>query len=244
MPSLGAPDAPSMPGATPGRRVSGGMPRITFFEWREIVIGPLRAVTPKEGQEVKNLSEAEHVREALGLMDAARRGDTRPVLIYFHWPHEDATHGRVSDALCSRILNDEDVARWGKLFRCVQVDMGQSEEKFSALAGAGSEPSFVVMDSAGKIVARIEAEKSSVKLRKALEAAIDRVPAYRKEIQRRLKEQEAQLDEARRLEKADDLEEALKLVDQVRFSDLRIGKHYDRAMAYGQTLAQKLESSR
>ncbi len=249
MPTLAPPDtpggtpAPSMPGATPGRRASGSAPRLTFFEWREVVIGPLRAVTPKEGEDVRVLTEAEHVLEVLGVPAARLRRDLRPVLVYFHWPHEDPEHGRLSDALCGRLLNDEEVARWGKLFRCVQVDMGQSDARLAALAGAGAEPAFVVLDATGTRVTRIAAPKSSVKLRKALEDAVGRVPGMRKDLDRRLREQEEQLEEARRLEKADRLKEALELVDAVRFSDLRVGKHYDRAFSYGQTLAQRLESA-
>jgi len=233
-----------MPGATPGRRVSGSMPRLTHFRWSEVTIGPLRNVTPQDGETVRNLTPAEHVRESLGIPAAQRRGDERPTLVYWHWPHEDERWGKLSDTLCGRILNDEQVARWGMLYRCVQVDMGASDVPMLKRAGAPEEPGFALIDADGKIVVRIEAEKSSVKLAKALEDGLARFAAYRKAVEKRLKEQERDLDEAKRLDKAGELEEALKLVDAIRFGDLRIGKCYEAAWSYGQTLAQRVENAK
>jgi hypothetical protein len=140
-------------------------------------------------------------------------------------------------------MNDEASARWSKLFRCVQVDMGETEAEYAALVGAGKGPSIVALDTDMKVVVDIPAAriKSGTKLRKALEAAFRKFPAYRKKIDAQVAEQARWLKKAKKLEKAGEEEEALKLVDKIRFGDVRIGPEWDKAYAYGLKLAQKLE---
>src|SRR5688572_29353413 len=94
----------TLPGGTPGdmssggggatpRRVSGGMQRSTHFEWFEAKVGPQRAITPKDGEQVKELTPIEHVRACLRIDEAQAAADKRPTLVYFHFPHEHAVHG-------------------------------------------------------------------------------------------------------------------------------------------------------
>ncbi len=230
-------------GSSSGRSV-GAAPRLTFFEWTETVIGPIRAITPSEGEApVAPPTPAGHVKAQLGFVEAAQRKDDRPTLVYFHWPHEDAKHGKLTTSLCCRTMNDELSARWSKLFRCIQVDMGETVGKFAALAGARKGPSLVALDADLKVVADIPASKikSGTKLRKALEAAFAKFPAYRKKIKARIAQQAKWLKEARKLEKAGKEDEAMELVDKIRFSDVRIGPEWDKAYAYGMKLALKIE---
>lgn len=237
---------PTTPGdGRGGRRVSGSAPRITFFEWTEATIGPFTAVTPRDGETVTGpKTPREHVRAALGFDEAAKRQDDRPTLVYFHWPHDDAQHGKLTTAVCTRVMNDEQSARWGRLFRCVQVDMSATEAKYAEMVGAGKGPSIVALDGDLEVLARIPAVKSSTKLSKALEKAFGKFPAYRKKIGRLLAQQAKWLDRARKLEKQGELEEALELVDKIRFGSLRVGPEYDKAYAYGLRLAQKVEQSK
>ena len=218
------------------------MPRLTYFKWTEAVIGKIQAVTPKEGEEAPGvITDEQHIKKALGYDRAALAKDKRPVLIYFHWPHEHKQHGKLTETICTKVLNDEHAARWSKLFRCVQIDMGQTETKFSEMIGDVGKPAFVTLDDELEVVSRIEATKSGSKLRKAMEAAFNKFPAARKELKKRLAQQKKDLAKAKKLEKAKEYEEAMELVDAIRFGELRVGKDWDKAYAYGMKLALKVE---
>lgn len=205
-------------------------------------VGPFQAVTPREGEVATGpTTEDEHIRKCLGFDEAQQRNDLRPTLIYFHWPHDETPNGKLSTTICTRVLDDEQAARWGKLFRCVQVDMAETEPKYAEKIGAEEGPSFVALDADLTVRARIAGTKSGSKLRKALEEAYDAFPEYGKVIRGKMAEHRKMLAEAKRLERAKRLAEAVKLVDQIRFGDVRIHAEFEKALAYGQLLAQKLE---
>ncbi len=235
--------SPSTGGGTSGRSV-GPAPRLTYFAWDDASIGPIETITPREGEDpIEPLTPEEHVKAELGFTTASMRKDDRPTLVYFHWPHEDSKHGKLTTTICTRTMNDEESARWSKLFRCVQVDMGNTESKFAALVGAGRGPSIVAFDKDMKAVSTIAAAKikSSTKLRKALESAFEKFPAYRKKIKAEIAEHAKWLKQARKLEKAGKEGEALELVDKIRFGNIRVHPEYDKAHAYGQKLALKVQ---
>ena len=222
----------------------GPAPRITYFEWDDACIGPIETITPREGEDpVDPPTPEEHVKAALGFSSASIRKDDRPTLVYFHWPHEDTKHGKLTTTICTRTMNDEQSARWSKLFRCVQVDMGETEAKFATLAGAGNGPSIVALNAEMKIVSTIPAAKikSSTKLSKALESAFEKFPAYRKMIKAEIAQHAKWLKDARKLEKAGKEGEALELVNKIRLGNIRIGGEYDKAHAYGRKLALKVQ---
>lgn len=232
--------SPTTPGGRGGRSV-GAAPRLTFFEWKEVVVTPMKVVTPEHGSTEEPMTAEKHLREVLGMDAAKRKGDERPVLLYFHWPHEHARHGKLTTTLCEQTLDDEVAARWGLLFRLVQIDMGESDAEMAKELGCKGKPGFAALDDSMEVKATFRGVKSSAKVRKALEAALKKFPAYWKSVKKRITEQGKNLEEAKRLEKRDEFVKALKLVDEVRFSKLRVGPHFDKAQSYGQMLAQKAE---
>ena len=237
--------APTFPGSggggASGRRVIGGSSRVTYFNWIQSKVGAIRAVTPKDGEKAEEVTPQQHVRECLGIPSAVINGDTRPTLVYFHWPHDDSPSGKLSDDLCDKTLNDENVARWGTLFRCVQVDMSASDERLMTILEAGAKPSFVAVDKDAKVVARIPALGSTSKMEKALKEAFQKFPDAWKKVQEEIDRQAKWMDEAKALCKADKDVEALKLIDKVRFSRIRVGPLFDKAQADGQELGQQID---
>ncbi len=202
----------------------------------------MRAVTGGEeaDEEAEEPTPEKHVRKVIGIDKANRYGDKRPTLVYFHWPHEDGKEGKVSEKTC-KILDDEEAARWSLLFRCVQVDMGTSETEFAQLIGAKDAPSFVLLDKDAKVVTAFPAFKSARKVSQALEKGLKKFPAYNKKVKADLKQQCDWLAEAKKLQKAKKNKEALALIDKVRFSNLRVGDHYDKSHDTGRALAAKID---
>jgi hypothetical protein len=218
------------------------MPRITWFDWVEAKVDAIKVVTSSdEGPAPVALSPKDHVRHALGMDAAETAKDLRPTLVYFHWPHEDPVVGKTVESLCTKVLNSEEVARWGLLFRCVQVDMSCSDPKLTALLGAGDKPSLVVVTNDAQVVSRIPAVGSSPKLQKALEAALQKTPEAWKRLQTSLAEQDKSFDKARALFKADKYAEAKPLIDAIRFGDVRVGPRFDDAQTLGVDLDQRME---
>ena len=228
-------------GTGTGRRMSGGGgQRSTFFEWFEAKVDPQRAITPKDGEKVKELTPLEHVRACVRMDEAQEAGDKRPTLVYFHFPHEHAVHGATTLAMCSKVLDDETSARWGRLFRCVQVDMGASDARLVQLLGADGKPGIVILDDQTQVVARIPPLGSPTKMHKALKDAIQKFPERWKSIQKDLADQAKTLAEAKKAFKADDYADALALVDKVRMSDIRIGEVYEESLFLGFDIEQRI----
>jgi hypothetical protein len=218
----------------------GGGQRTTHFEWFEAKVDPQRAITPKDGEKVKELTPLEHVRACVRMDEALEAGDKRPTLVYFHFPHEHAVHGPTTLTMCSKVLDDETSARWGRLFRCVQVDMGASDARLVQLLGADGKPGMVVLDDQTQVVARIPALVSAAKMHKALKDAIQKFPERWKSIQKDVADHAKTLAEAKKAFKADDYADALALVDKIRQSDVRIGEAYEEALFFGYDVEQRL----
>ena len=210
------------------------MARITYFTWIETKIDAQRVVTAGEdGKKVETLTPQEHIRRALEIPEAIQAGDARPTLVYFHWPHDGTANGKLSDTLCDRALVDEMTARWGLLFRGVQLDMAKSDPKFLALLEVGDKPSFVIVDVDAKVIAHIPPLISSAKLQKALEDAAGKIPDVAARVKDALAAQAKAMAEAKALLKADKLDEALLKINEVRFSDVRVGPLFDKAQQDG-----------
>jgi hypothetical protein len=218
------------------------MPRLTWFHWLDAHIGPIRTVTPRPGEDAPAPeTDEQHIRHALGFADAVLRGDKRPVLVYFHWPHDDPVHGKLVRTVCTHTLDDEQAARWSQLFRCVQIDMAETETKFAGKIGCKGEPAFVALDGKLEVVARIPVTKSGSKLRKALEGALHKFPEAARKLRKDAAAQRKLLAEAHKLDKAGRTEDALRKVDKIRFGKVRVTAEFDKAVSYGQLLAQKSE---
>lgn len=231
-----------MGGGGRGGRSVGAAPRMTYFKWTEAKIGKIQAVTPKEGEAPRGpITAEEHLKKALGYPAAKARGDKRPVLVYFHYPHDHAKHGKLSTSVCSRTLDDEHAARWSKLFRCVQIDMGASELKYVNMLGHKGAPLFVALDDDLKVKAEVEVTKSASKLKKALEGAFKKFPAATKKLKKDIANHKKWMAEAKRLEKKDEYEDAVDVINQIRFGNIRVSPYYEKAVTYGQMLEAKAE---
>lgn len=216
---------------------------MTWFEWIEAKVDRLRATTSRDAtaSEPKALTPEEHVRHALGMDEAALRADRRPTLVYFHWPHEDPVDGKRFATLCLKVLDDETVARWGRLFRCVQVDMSSSDPRMLAVLGAGDKPVFAVYGpDATKPLATIPAQPSPAKMAKALEDAVGKIPSARKSLDEALSAHEKAMADAKALLKQDRLVEALAAYDRVRTSDVRVTPLFDKAAIEATALEQRI----
>jgi len=220
-------------------RAAPGASRFTWFDWAESKIGKIK-VTTGDGGEPSSMSRFEHIQRCLLFDEALAKKDERPTLVFFHWPHEDAKAGKATERLCEKVLNDEAVARWGLLFRCVQIDMSQSDSTLLKSLEAGEQPSFAVMDDSATIVTRIAAPTSSGKMAQALEAAIAKVPAAARRLAADLAAQDAALAEGKAALKADRPKEALAAYDRVRMSTVRVGPQFDRAVQWGHEVEQRL----
>ncbi len=230
-------------GGGTGRRVSVSTQRTTFIGWYEARVGPQRTVTPEDGEAVKELTPLEHVQACLRMDEALAEGDKRPTLVYFHWPHEHAVHGEATTQLCSKVLDDEVTARWGTLFRCVQVDMAASDARLIELLGQVDRPSIFVLDAETKVVAKIQGLTSPTKMQKALREAYQRFPESWKRVQREIADQEKLLVEAKGLAKDDDYAGALTLVDKIRRSNVRVGEPYEESLFLGYDLQQRKDQA-
>jgi hypothetical protein len=172
----------------------------------------------------------EHLR---GLLEVHAL-DPRPALLYFHYDHEgDAAKsplGKASRRQCN-VLDDEQVARWSYLYRCLEVDVVGSEAALLERFGAGKGPSFAVVDGGLEVVARSEALGDSKQMAAFLRTTLaGKLPAYWAEVEGQLAVQREALAEARRLEKQRRYRDALEQYELVSRSQLRVGDFWDTAL--------------
>lgn len=218
---------------------------MSYFSWLETKIGTQHVVTTgDDGKPVENVTPAEHVRRCLEIPDAILGGDLRPTLVYFHWPHDDTANGKLSDVLCDKTLVDETAARWGMLFRCVQIDMATSDKRLLEVLEAGDKPSFVIVDKDAKVIAHIPALPSSQKFASALEQAVAKIPDVAKLVKDAIDAQAKAMAEVKVLVKADKYEDALSKLNEVRYSTVRVGPLFDKAQLDGEDVAARLERQR
>ena len=223
-----------------GRATGGGEQRETWITWFEAKLELAKAITPKEGEKTEKVSETERIRRAFGMSE----WDPRPTLLYFHYPHDEEdldkkdAHGKATLSQCKK-LDDEKIARWSNLYHCVEVDMSSSETKLLERFGASEGPSFAIVNRDLEVIATSKpcGKKQFVSL---LKSTLPKFKEYWKEVQTRLAEQKQAVKEAKALEKKKELERALTRYQEVRGSDLRIGKWYDDAVKDAQRLERKI----
>lgn len=169
--------------------------------------------------------------------------DIRPVFLYFHYPHEDAEkptgEGKVSKKQCTELV-DEQVSRWALLFRCYEVDMGKSDKKVADRVGAGSGTSYAVVNGKLEVIAKSGPIATSKAIGTFLENSLrEGSPALWADIQKRLDEQKALLEEARKLAAKKEWKAAQEKYDLIVRSDLRIGAWWDDAAKEADRVAAK-----
>jgi hypothetical protein len=218
---------------------------MTEFRWYEAVLKPFAVVTPRDGEEAPEpLTPRQQLAKRLGIPDARQLGDQRPTLVYFHWPHDDERNGDLSEKLCRRVLDDEDVARWGLRFRCVQVDMSQADVDMARELGAGSRPSLVIVDDDPEVAVDLGTPKTARRLAKGLERALKKFPDRWTELKKDLKDADRRFEKASDLADDDEtLKDALALLRSILASDARVSGTYDRALSLRYTLQTRLEQS-
>ncbi len=193
-------------------------------------------ITPREGEQEEKVSEDDRIRRVFRISAM----DPKPVLLYFHFDHEDAKLGKTSLKQCGQ-LNDETVARWSQLYHCVEVDTALSSRKAVERFGAGTKPSFAILNSDLEVVAKSSAVGSK-QLVTFLKTTVEKkFPEYWTEVTRRLEEQKKAVSEARTLAKKRDLDGAIMRLQEVRWSELRIGPWWDDAVKEFNRIERKME---
>ncbi len=229
-------------GPRAGGRTGGGgggdAGRLTFIAWKEATLKKPGAVTGgKAGEEQPD--EADLLRKMLHISD----WDPRPTLLYFHRDHEDEEDkdsGKPWAKQCKE-LNDELVARWAGLYVFVEVDMANSDAEMLTRFGAGSGPSFAVVSRELEVSATSGPLTSGKKFAAFLERTVEtQFSEYWSDVAKQLDEQKEALSEAKRLEKAKELDAALDRVRQVTRSTLRIAPFFDDAVKIEKKLAERL----
>ncbi|MCG3135421.1 MAG: hypothetical protein HMLKMBBP_03072 [Planctomycetes bacterium] len=209
-----------------GRRASGGPMKLSEAKWTKVTVKPQGSVTGMAGTHVP-LTEVEYLRSLFGIRDA----DKAPVLVYFHYAHEDVKEpegeAEVSAAAC-KVVNEEFSVRWELLFKCVFIHADKSDEKLMKRLGLGDGTSFAVLEPAAlSVAAKSEEFPSEAKFtsfaKKTLSA---KFPDFWEDVTKTLAEQEKAMAEAKALEKKDKLEDARDLYKSVYLSDVRIGSFW------------------
>jgi len=203
----------------------------------DLVLPAPAAVTGDDGKSAaadeKSSAEASDLR--LRRMLGVSEMDPRPVLLYFHYPHEEddrlTSEGRISKKQCGSV-DEEQAARWFLLYRCYEVDMGRSDRKVAERLGAGPGTSFAVVNWKLEAVAKSGPMSKPEAVTKFLEDGL-RVgfPDYWKDVEKRVAEQKTLLAEARKFADKRDWKAAKERYDQIRASDFRIYDDWDAAVA-------------
>jgi hypothetical protein len=160
------------------------------------------------------------------------RGLDKPLLVYFHWPHEDGERGRRVVKYCSGPLDDEAFVRVTPLFHCVEVNVRDSEERLVAESGLRGTPSMAVCRPDGTILWKTEEAAGNGRalaetLKKVLRTRF--APGWER-IEKEAKEQKVHLADARRHLAARKTEEALASLNLVVNSDVRFTDEWAQAV--------------
>jgi hypothetical protein len=147
----------------------------------------------------------------------------KPVLVYFHWPHEDGDKGKRVVKFCSGPLDDESFVRVTSLFHCVEVNTRDSEARLVDEAKVKATPSIMVCRPDATILWRTEETGMSGKaLGEALKTVLrEKFPEAWEAVQKEITAQKKNLAEARRLLGAGKREDAIMALNLVVGSDVR-----------------------
>ena len=151
------------------------------------------------------------------------RGNEKPVLVYFHWPHEDGARGKQVVKFCNGPLDDEAFVRVTSLFHCVEVNTRDSDVKLVEEAKVRTTPSILLCRADGAILWRTEDTALSGKgLAETVKRVLrEKFPDQWAAVEKEVAEQKKNLSEARRLFAAGKDEEAMTFVNLVVGSEVR-----------------------
>jgi hypothetical protein len=171
--------------------------------------------------------------EALGTLRGLEipAGVDRPVLVYFHWPHEDGDRGKRVLKFCGGPLDDEAFVLLAPQFHCVEVNTKDSDAKLVEEAKVASVPAILVCRPDGAILWRTEdAGLSGKSLAAALRRVLqDSFPERWAAIEEEVKSQKADLAEAKRALAAKKDAEAIPLLNGIVGSEVRFGAEWSEA---------------
>ncbi len=207
-------------------------------------VKPPKVVTGKKA-DPKPVDEAEERQEHLLRSLKVAGGDTRPLLLFFHWDHEHEELGKPQTKQC-RVMDDEKVARWAGLFHCAEIDVEDSDAKLLKDLGLGEKPSFAIVTNELKLVTTATELNTSRKVVGFMKDALAAEPlqAYWKTVEEELQHQQDSLKKARKLLKKKELLDAHDLFESVRFSEVRIGKFWEDAVTDYEDVAKKIKQER
>ncbi|MCE9636713.1 MAG: hypothetical protein K8T90_13500 [Planctomycetes bacterium] len=175
--------------------------------------------------------------------------DPRPVLLYFHYAHDEdlkavSSEGRVSKKQCDTV-NEETVARWCLLFRCYEVDMSKSDRASAERLGAGTGTSYSIVRGNLEVIAKSGPVKDSKVLAKFMEDALHKgCTDWWASIEKRLEEQKKLIEEARALAAKKDWKAAKVRYDEIRSSELRITPEWEAASTEADKVDEKAKQAK
>ncbi len=160
------------------------------------------------------------------------RGETRPMLVYFHWPHDDGARGKEIVRYCSGPLEDGEFGRISWLFHCVEVNTRDSTARLVEEAGIKSTPTIAVCRADGEIVWKTEDRgMSGGSLASALAAVLKKdFPDDWAATEREQERQKEALKEADGLLRKGSLDDGIGVLRGIVESNVRIGKSWESAV--------------
>ncbi|MCI0588009.1 MAG: hypothetical protein L0323_14345, partial [Planctomycetes bacterium] len=165
-------------------------------------------------------------------LEVPRGAGSKPVFVYFHWPHEDGDRGKRIVKFCTGPLDDPVFVRVTSLFHCVEVNTRDSEERLVEEAKVRTTPTVLVCRPDGSVVWRSEeASLGGRALAEALKGVLrTRFPEVWREAEKEAVEQRKNLLEARRLLAAKKTEDAMGFLNLVVNSDVRYTEEWVQAV--------------
>ena len=178
-------------------------------------------------------------------LDLPRDGD-KPLLVYFHWPHEDGDKGKRVVKFCGGPLDDEAFVRVTPLFRCIEVNTRDSEERLVDEAKVRMTPTLALCRPDGAVVWRSEDTGLSGKalaetLKKQLRT---RFPEDWKKVEAEIASQKKSVAEAKALLAAGKTEDAVIALNAVVDSDVRFTDEWAQSVKVLREEQKKAEEAK
>jgi hypothetical protein len=167
---------------------------------------------------------------------------SKPLLVFFHWPHEDGERGRRILKFCGGPLDDEAFVRVTPLFHCIEVNTRDSEEKLVAEAKVRVTPTLAVCRLDGTVVWRSEeAGGSGRALAETLKRVLrEKFPEDWKRVEKDQDGQKEILASSRRLAAAGKHREAMEALYPLVDSDVRFTETWSEAVKTLRDLEKKV----